>query len=72
MQVIIISLRSVFSSGTDDVTYFALGTTLPTARYDALLIAWEAQNPFDSLSPNFGSSTYTGGGASTSQSDLQR
>jgi surface protein len=42
---------------------FATGTTFPTARYDALLIKWDAQNPRDGLSPDFGSSTYTGGGA---------
>jgi surface protein len=41
---------------------FASGVTLPTARYDALLINWDAQNPFDGMSPNFGSSTYTAGG----------
>ena len=50
-------------NSTGDLTSFALNVTLPTARYDALLIAWEAQDPFDGMSPNFGSSTYTGGGA---------
>ena len=53
-------ISSLNSSG--DLTGFAFGVTLPTARYDALLIAWEAQNPFDGMSPDFGSSTYTGGG----------
>ena len=48
---------------TTSLTNFATNVTLPTARYDALLIAWEAQDPFDGMSPNFGSSTYTGGGA---------
>ena len=48
--------------GTGDLTDFATGVTLPTARYDALLLAWEAQDPFDGMAPNFGSSTYTGGG----------
>tara|TARA_B110000503_G_C6856435_1_gene293020 strand:- start:31 stop:552 length:522 start_codon:yes stop_codon:yes gene_type:complete len=49
---------------TSDLTNFIEGTgRIPTARYDALLLAWEAQDPFDGMSPNFGSSTYTGGGA---------
>ena len=48
---------------TGDLSSFALNVSLPTARYDALLLAWEAQDPFDGMSPNFGSSTYTGGGA---------
>ena len=42
-------------------TAFATGVTLPTALYDATLIAWDAQNPIDSKSVTFGSSTYTGG-----------
>jgi surface protein len=49
-------------NATVSLTDFALGVTLPTARYDAILIAWDAQNPFDGMSPHFGSSTYTGGG----------
>jgi surface protein len=50
-------------NSTNDLDNFATGVTLPTARYDALLLAWEAQDPFDGMAPNFGSSTYTGGGA---------
>jgi surface protein len=50
-------------NSTTDLNDFATIVTLPTARYDALLIAWEAQDPFDGMAPNFGSSTYTGGGA---------
>lgn len=42
---------------------FATLTTFTTTAYDALLIAWDAQDPVDSLSVNFGSSKYTGGGA---------
>tara|TARA_R110000744_G_scaffold151628_4_gene265189 strand:+ start:750 stop:1616 length:867 start_codon:yes stop_codon:yes gene_type:complete len=42
---------------------FANATTLPSARYDALLIKWDAQNPLDGLSPDFGGSKYTAGGA---------
>lgn len=44
------------------ITDFALGVTLPTARYDTILINWDAQNPVDNLRPNFGGSKYTGGG----------
>lgn len=47
---------------TGDLDNFATNVTLPTSRYDALLINWDAQNPFDGMSPNFGNSKYTGGG----------
>jgi surface protein len=50
-------------NGAGDLDIFMSFVTLPTARYDALLLAWEAQDPFDGMAPNFGSSTYTGGGA---------
>jgi len=62
----IIGVDAFDISGLNDVaslTNFANGVTLPTSRYDALLIAWEAQDPFDGMAPNFGGSTYTGGGA---------
>jgi surface protein len=49
-------------NATTRLNAFATGVTLPTSRYDALLINWDAQNPFNGMSPNFGSSTYTGGG----------
>lgn len=48
------------------VTVFGLwlqGTTLPTSRYDQLLIKYEAQAPNTGLSFNAGNSTYTAGGA---------
>ena len=41
---------------------FMVGVAIPTARYDALLINWDAQDPFDGMFPNFGSSQYTAGG----------
>jgi hypothetical protein len=47
---------------TTSLDNFATSVTMTTARYDAVLLAWDAQNPFDGMSPNFGSSTYTGGG----------
>jgi surface protein len=49
-------------NSTGDLTNFMSGTTIPTARYDAILIAWDALDPFNGMSPSFGSSTYTGGG----------
>jgi hypothetical protein len=49
-------------NSTGDLTNFMTDVTLPTARYDALLINWDAQEPFDAMTPNFGNSTYTGGG----------
>lgn len=42
---------------------FMTGTVIPTARYDALLINWDAQDPRDNQSADFGLSEYTGGGA---------
>jgi surface protein len=43
--------------------HFLSGTSIPTARYDALLINWDAQDPLDNMNPvRFGSSTYTAGG----------
>ncbi len=48
---------------TGDLDNFATNVTLPTSRYDALLINWDAQDPFDGMSPNFGGSKYTDGGA---------
>jgi surface protein len=58
-------------NSTDDLTSFMTGVTLPTARYDALLVNWDAQEPFDGMSPNFGSSTYTAGGtAATARANL--
>jgi len=44
-------------------TNFAVGVTIPTATYDATLIAWEAQAPTSGLSISFGNSKYTAGGA---------
>ena len=52
-------------------TNFYRYATLPTSRYDATLIAWDAQNPVDSLAVNFGGSKYTlGGAAETARSNL--
>ena len=43
---------------------FMLGSTLSTANYDALLIAWDAQGAMSySGTVNFGGSQYTAGGA---------
>jgi len=50
-------------NSTDDLNNFMNNVTLPTARYDALLVNWDAQEPFDGMSPNFGNSTYTAGSA---------
>jgi predicted secreted protein len=49
-------------NATTSLDGFALNVTLPTSRYDALLINWDAQDPFNGMSPNFGLGTYTGGG----------
>jgi len=50
-------------NSTASLDSFASSATLPTSRYDALLINWDAQEPFDDMSPNFGGSKYTAGGA---------
>tara|TARA_R110002074_G_scaffold130734_1_gene272638 strand:- start:471 stop:842 length:372 start_codon:yes stop_codon:yes gene_type:complete len=42
--------------------YFAFGVTLPTSRYDSLLVKWDAQSVPSNKNTTFGSSTYTGGG----------
>jgi len=42
---------------------FAIGVSIPTADYDDILIAWEAQVPQSNMSVHFGSSQYTAGGA---------
>jgi surface protein len=47
---------------TTALNQFITSGYIETARYDALLINWDAQNPFDGMSPNFGASTYTAGG----------
>lgn len=50
-------------NSTSSLDAFMTNVTLPTSRYDALLINWDAQEPFDGMSPNFGNSKYTAGGA---------
>lgn len=51
-------------SQVTNFTDFMLNITLSTANYDALLIAWDAQGAMNySGTVNFGSSTYTLGGA---------
>jgi surface protein len=49
-------------NGTGDLSSFANFTTIPTARYDDILIKWDAQDPFNGIAADFGNSTYTGGG----------
>jgi len=43
--------------------FFASGVSIPTADYDDILIAWEAQAPQSNMSVHFGNSQYTAGGA---------
>ena len=52
-------------------TEFMTATTIPTARYDDTLVAWDAQNPVDGLSVDFGGSKYTlGSDAATARANL--
>jgi len=54
-------------NSVSDLTNFLLNGTFSTANYDALLIGWSAQTPlFNGLTPNFGNSQYTLGGAAES------
>jgi len=54
-----------------NLSNFLNGATLSTTRYDATLIAWDAQNPVDSLIVHFGNSKYTDpGAASTARANL--
>jgi hypothetical protein len=53
-------ISAMVASGSMD--QFMPNTTLSTANYDALLIGWQEQSVAASLSPHFGSSTYTAGG----------
>ena len=46
-----------------DTRFLDSPSKMSTATYDALLIAWAAQAPFDVDNVRFGDSTYTGGGA---------
>ncbi len=50
-----------------DFTNFLLEASLSTANYDATLIAWDAQDPVNSLDVHFGNSKYTAGGAGKRQ-----
>jgi len=53
-------------SNVTDLVNFAGNTTLPTSVYDATLIAWDGLIVTSSLTADFGSSTYTTGGAAES------
>lgn len=58
-------------NSTGSLNNFMTGVTLTTARYDATLIAWNAQAVLSGLSPNFGGSKYTPGGeAKAARSNL--
>jgi surface protein len=55
--------------GITNATNFMASVTLTTAKYDAMLIEMDSQNPVDSVSWNFGSSTYTGGTVDSGTTD---
>ena len=50
-------------NSASSLTSFLAGGKMTTAQYDALLINFEAQAVYSGLTPSFGASTYTGGGA---------
>ena len=49
-------------NSTTSLSRFMDNTLIPTARYDTLLVNWDAQDPFDGMGPHFGTSQYTAGG----------
>ena len=56
--------------GTGDLNNFLTGGKMTTAQYDALLVNWEAQaSGIPAMTPNFGTSTYTGGSAAATAHD---
>ena len=50
-------------SAATDFSNFLQGSTLTTARYDAVLIAWDGQTVNSGLTISFGNSQFTSGGA---------
>ena len=59
-------------TGFDASGGFMENVTLPTSRYDAVLVAWEAQTVNSGLSINFGNSKYTAGSAAaTARASLE-
>ena len=58
-------------NGTGSLNGFIVAGKMTTAQYDNLLINWRAQDPFNGMTPSFGASEYTGGGAAaTARQDL--
>lgn len=57
------NISSLNSVNSLDSRFFDSPSSIPTARYDALLIAWAAQAPFAVENVKFGASTFTAGGA---------
>tara|TARA_R110000803_G_scaffold137869_1_gene204785 strand:- start:367 stop:651 length:285 start_codon:yes stop_codon:yes gene_type:complete len=58
-------------NSTGDLTNFLTSGKMTTAQYDNLLVNWRAQDPFNGMTPSFGASKYTGGGAAaTAHQDL--
>ena len=51
-------------NGVNDLNFFLTNGKMTTAQYDALLVKWEAQaSGIPAMTPHFGGSKYTGGGA---------
>ncbi len=59
----IVGIENFNIGNIGNVTNFLIGVTLPTSRYDNLLINYEAQAPNTGLNFNGGNSKYTAGGA---------
>lgn len=59
----IVGIEDLDISSVTDIRDFLNQTTIPTSRYDQLLINYEAQGPPTGLTFNGGDSKYTAGGA---------
>ena len=62
-------ISSLSTINSLDSQWLDAPSSISTATYDAMLIAWEAQAPFDVDNVRFGLSKYTGGGAAEAAHD---
>jgi len=57
-------------NSTNDLNSFATNVPNGALDYDTLLVNWDAQHPFDGMSPNFGGSKYSAGAPATARANL--
>ena len=59
----VIGIEDFNIESVTSTNFFIAHSTLPTSRYDALLVNFDAQDPIDGKTWNFGGSKYTAGSA---------